>query len=297
MKRYPFPGPALFVLSSLLFLAGCAPFKSTRVAAVAFTMQDVAQAAAKQSDLSIIREGTPAYLMLVDGLIEAYPQNDDLLVAACRAYSSYASSFLSDEQQDEARALYRKAKLYGFRALSGRDDFAKAAVGNLQEFEAVLQKYGKDDVPAMFCAANAWASWISNNMDDVEALADLPMLEATMKRILELDDSYYYGGPHLLMGVYLAAKPQALGGNPAEAKRHFERAFALGADKLLMAKVLYAQYYARSINDRDLYVQTLEEVMAAPADEVPELTLANTVAKKEAGRLLDKTEEYFARQP
>ena len=260
-------------------------------------MQDVAQAAAKQSDITIIREGTPAYLMLVDGLLEAYPQNGELLVAACRAYSSYASSFLTDEQQDEAGALYRRAKVYGFRALSGKYDFAEAASGNFDEFQTLLLRYSKEDVPALFCATNAWASWISNNMDDVEALADLAALEATMKRILELDDAYFYGGPHLLMGVYLAAKPKALGGNLEEAEKHFERAFALGADKLLAAKVLYAKYYATSIKNRDLFVQNLEEVMAAPVDQVPELTLANTVAKKQAGDLLDKVEEYFAEQP
>jgi len=293
--RYIF---SIALMSGVLLLQqGCAPFKSTRVAAVAFTMQDVAKAAAKQSDLTVIREGTPAYLMLVDGMLEAYPQNTELLTAGCRAYSSYASSFLSDDQQTEAGALYRKAKLYGFRALSSSHDFAKTASGSLDDFQSLLQKYNKSDVPALFCTANAWASWISNNMDSVEALADLAPLEATMKRLLELDDTYYYGGPHLLMGVYLAAKPKALGGNTEEAKKQFQQAFALGADKLLMSKVLYAQYYARGIKNRDLYVQTLEEVIAAPSDQVPELTLANTVAKKEARNLLDKTEEYFAEQP
>ncbi|MCK8601684.1 TRAP transporter TatT component family protein [Desulfoferrobacter suflitae] len=287
----------VLVAGCILLQQGCAPFKASRVAAVGLTLQDVAQAAAKQADLTIIREGSPAYLMLLDGLLEAYPQNTELLTSACRAYSSYASSFLSDEQQAEAGALYQKAKLYGFRALSTNHDFAAAAAGNLEEFQALLQGYDKTSVPALFCAVNAWASWISGNLDKVEAIADLAPLEATMRRLLELDESYYYGGPRLLMGVYLAAKPKELGGNPAEALQQFERAFALGADQLLMSKVLYAQYYARSIKNRQLYEETLQLVLASPADRVPELTLANTVAKREARNLLDKTEEYFAEQP
>jgi hypothetical protein len=285
------------LLLVLIGLQSCAPFKSTRVAAVAYTMQDVAQAASKQSSLSVIREGTPAYLMLIDGLIEAYPRNKELLLSGCRAYSSYASSFPSDDQQEEAATLYRQAKLYGFRAVSGDREFARAASGSLEEFEAVLQSYGKDEVPALFCAANAWANWISSSLDSVEAVADLAMLEATMKRTLELDDTYFYGSPHLLMGVYLSAKPTSLGGDPAKAKAHFDRAFKLGADRLLAAKVLYAKYYARSINDRELFVQTLEEVIATPLELESELTFANAVAKKEAGNLLDKTEDYFAEIP
>jgi len=290
------PSSLILIILGFVFLqTGCAPFKSTRVAAVALTVQDVANAAAKQSDLTVVREGSPAYLMLIDGLLEAYPDNTDLLVAGCRAYSSYASSFLSDEQKAEAEALYQKAKLYGFKALSGQRDFAIAASGNLDEFNALLQHFRKQDVPALFCAANAWASWISSNMDNLEALADLAVLEATMKRIIELDGEYYYGSPHLMMGVYLAAKPAALGGNPVEAKKQFDLAFSLGAHQMLAAKVLYAKYYARSINDRDLYVQTLQEVLAAPLDKVPELTLANVIAQKQAAALLERTEEYFAK--
>lgn len=296
MRRYYFTSPIVFLLSLVLLQAGCAPFKSTRVAAVAYTLEDVASAAAKQSNPSIIREGTPAYLMLIDGLLEAYPDNIELLVAGCRAYSSYAS-VLSDERQDEATSLYQKAKLYGFKALSRRRDFAAAARGgNVGDFNAILQRCDKADVPALFCAASAWANWISSNMDNLEALADLTLLEATMKRLIELDGAYYYGGPHLLLGVYLAAKPAALGGSPTAAKKQFDEAFALGAAKLLGAKVLYAKYYARGINDRELFVQTLREVLAAPVDQTPELTLANVVAKKQAAALLAKTEEYFAKQ-
>ena len=294
------PVKIILSLTCALYLAassGCALLKPMRVAAAAHTLNDVATAAAKQSDLTIIRQGSPAYLMLIDGLIEAYPKNRDLLLAGCRAYSSYASTFEATADPGEASTLYQKAKQYGFRALSHGVDFGKAAGGSLQHFKKVLNRYGKKDVPALFWTASAWASWISLNTDDVAALADMPMLEATMKRLLELDGAFYYGGPHLLMGVYLAAKPAALGGNLGQAKAQFQQAFALGSDKLLMAKVLYAKYYARKAGNRSLYVKTLQQVLAAPANAVPDLTLANTVAKKQARALLAKTEEYFATQP
>lgn len=300
MKRL---GDSFFTAAILTCLlafccAGCAPFKPARVAAVALTVQDVAKAAAKQSDPYIVKEGSPAYLMLVDGLLEAYPNNEALLVAASQAYGSYASSFLADEERAKSEATYRKAKLYGFRALSVSEgvDFEKAAAGNLDEFKDILKKFKKKDVPALFWTASAWASWISANISSVEAMADLPALEAVMNRVLELDDSFYYGSPHLLMGVFLAAKPPVMGGDLAKAKQHFDRAFALGGGKILMAKVLYAQYYARGMKDRALFTKTLKEVEDAPVGEVPELTLANVVAKEKAKRLLDKTEEYFEPQ-
>jgi tetratricopeptide (TPR) repeat protein len=277
-----------------LFSIGCMPIKPVRVAAVAMTMQDVASATAKQSDPDVFREGASAYLMLVDGLIEAYPDNRKLLTAGCQAYSTYASSLPDDRNTKRSKALYQKAKSYGFRALSTDVDFESAAQGNVQEFRSTLQQFNKKDVPELFCTASAWASWIASDIGSVEAVADLPALEATMERILELDETHNYGSPHVMMGIYLAAKPAMLGGDLAKARQHFERAFALGGARVLATKVLFAQYYAREAKDRDLYVKTLEEVIAARADEIPELTLVNALAKEKAETLIEKADEYFS---
>jgi hypothetical protein len=295
VRFYPVSPYCFFplIVGLLLSSAACIPTKSARVAGVALTLQDVAQAAAKQTDATIIREGTPAYLMLVDGLIEAYPGNRDLLVAGCKAYASYASMFLSDDQSKEAEALYRKAKLYGFRALSDKGDFANTASGNLEEFRSFLQRYKKEDVPALFWTASAWGGWISSNLGNVEAVGDLPVFGATLDRVLELDDTYDYGGPHLLKGIYLAVRAPVLGGGLAEAKKQFECAFSINGNKVLAGRVLFAQYYAVGIKDRSLFEGTLREVLAVPVDEVPELTLANTLAKEKAKKLLAKTEVYF----
>ena len=288
---------ALWSLWLLLSAAGCIPTKQARVAAVAYTAEDVLRAAAKQPDPAIVRDGSPAYIMLVDGLIEAYPNNSELLTAGCQAYTVYASSFVEDSDPGKAAILYGKAKKYGFSALSLRRDFQQAASGTLDHFTAFLKQYEKEDVPALFCTSSAWAKWISFNLDRVEALADMPMLKATMLRVIELDGGFYYGSPHLNMAVYLAAIPSIAGGNLDKAKEHFDEAFALGADKLLSAKVLFARYYAVRLKDRALFDKTLREVMVAPVDEVPELTLSNTLAKEKARELLERADEYFLLSP
>ena len=284
-------------LSLLLVSGGCAPTKPARVSAVAYTAEDVFIAASKQSDPTIVRAGTPAYLMLVDGLIEAYPDNSKLLTAGCQAYTAYASSFVEDTDPEKAAALYAKAKGYGFRALSKKEDFQQAVTGQVDGFVAFLKQYNKQDATSLFWTTSAWGKWISLNLDSMEALADMAMLEATMQRTLELDDSFYYGSPHLLMAVYFAARPDIIGGNINKAKEHFDKAFSLGADKLLSAKVLFARYYALRLRDRVLFAQTLQGVIDAPVDEVPELTLANTLAKQKAREMLEKMDDYFGELP
>jgi hypothetical protein len=287
----------LWILCFFLSLGGCIPSKQARVAAAAYTAEDVLLAAAKQPDPAIVRDGSPAYLMLVDGLIEAYPNNGKLLTAGCQAYTVYASSFVEDLDPDKAALLYAKAKEYGFRALSQDRNFQQAASGALDDFTALLKDYGKEDVPALFWTSSAWAKWIGFNQESLEALADVPMLEATMERVIELDGSFHYGSPHLQMAVFLAAKPSIAGGNLDKAKAHFDQAFSLGAEKLFSAKVLFARYYAVRLKDRVLFRKTLQEVVTSPVDKVPELILSNTLAKEKARELLEKTDDYFVELP
>jgi hypothetical protein len=45
--------------------------------------------------------------------------------------------------------------------------------------------------------------------------------------------------------------------------------------------------------DRECFTRTLQSVLAAPADAVPELTLLNTVARRKAQALLDHADDTF----
>ena len=114
-----------------------------------------------------------------------------------------------------------------------------------------------------------------------------------MKRTLELDEGFYYGGPHLFMGIWFASRPKIAGGDLKKAQEHFLKALDLGQGKFLMAYVYYANYYARKKMDKDLFTATLQKVLEIPADTSPNLVLLNTVAKRQAKELLSRVEEYF----
>jgi hypothetical protein len=176
-------------------------------------------------------------------MIEAWPDNERLLIAAAQGYSSFASVFVDEQEKEYAKQLSGKAKQFALRALEMRgikDPLQKP----LDDFKEDLKNLGKKDVPSLFWAATCWANWINLNLDSIEAVAELPRVEGMMQRVLELDEGFYYGGPHLFMGVLLASKPRIAGGNPEKARAHFLRAFDLGQEKFLMAYVYYADVYA-----------------------------------------------------
>ena len=283
--------PVLLLLPVLL-QSGCAIHKKATVGASAIMLQEVAKASSKQSDLKIVREAMPSYLLLMDGMVEGWPDNPKILLGAAQGYSSYASAFTSDEDRDHAAVLFARAKRYALKAveLRGLKDPAGCP---FDEFEKRLDRFGKKDVPYLFWAAACWGSWINQNLDSMEAMAELPRVERMMRKALELDESFYFGGPHLFMGIWYASRPPVAGGDLVTAKEHFLKAVEIGNGRFLMARVLYAEHYAKRAFDKDLYVSILKQVVEAPADVPPELTLLNTVAKKKAVEMLEKADEFF----
>lgn len=290
MKRLPLP--ILFYLLCFVLLTGCLPNKKLTVAATATLLEGVAKSAFQQSDLKLVREGIPAYLMLMDGMIETVPDNEQLLIKASQTYSSFASAFIEESDPEYAKQLYRKAKQYSLRSLEIRG-FKDPSESAFEDFKERVQNCDRKDVPSLFWAAASWGNWIKLNLDSMEALAELPRVEMMMKKVLVLDEGFYYGGPHVFMGIWFASWPKDAGGDLKKAQKHFLRALEMVHGKFLMTYVYYADYYARRVLDKDLFVSTLQKVLDTPSDISPEVTLLNVVAKKKAVELMNRKDEIF----
>ncbi len=272
----------------LLTLAGCAALMRPATSRFA---QNLSTAILDQNDPPTVREGAPAYLLAVDGLIEGDPDDTGLLLTGAQLYGAYASAFVEDEAR--GRRLWDRALGYGRRALCNEGLAACEAVGRpFDEFKASLASVDAGKVPALYGFGAAWAGWVQAYSDDWGAIAEIPKIEALMQRVVELDESFERGGAHLYLGVLLTQRPARLGGQPERAREHFERALALSQGRNLMAKVLYARHYARLVFDRSLHDRLLREVVEADP-EAPGLTLSNTVAQEQARRDLAAADEYF----
>lgn len=267
-----------------LLLNGCAGFGAMTDA--------LSRAALNQQDAAIVRDGIPPYLILVDSLILDDPDDSELLLAAARLNGAYASAFLADPQRQ--KLMSAKALDYARRALCEElEEVCAASGGPLSAYQAALAEVdGSDELPYLYGYAVAWAGWVQANSGNWQAIADLPKIQASIERVLALDDTYDYGNAHVYMGVLLTLRPESLGGQPEAARMHFERALTISGRRNLMAMVLYAQKYARLVFDRELHDRLLREVLAADVEQ-PGLTLANTLAQQQARGLLDGSDDYF----
>ncbi len=281
-------GVPLLGLACLLLTSGCGSLVSSTTGRLA---DNLVAALLDQNDPETVRQGAPAYLLLVDGLIEGDPENPALLLTGAKLYAAYTSAFVEDSER--ARVLSEKAKQYGLDGLC-RSDRRTCGMADspYPEFETAVNALGEKSLPALYGAASAWATWVQTNRDDWVAVADKARVQAMMERVVALDDSYRQGTAHLYLGVLATLLPEALGGKPEEGRLHFERAIHISGGRDLLAKVLLARDYGRLVFDRELHDRLCREVLSAKPSQ-PGLTLNNTLAIAEARRLLDSSEEYF----
>lgn len=275
------------LLAACLLLGSCASMVSSMTAQMA---TDLEESILNSRDVETVREGIPAYLLLVDSFLRRSPKDEDLLLAASNLHGSF-SVFTEDE--DRARLLTEKSLEYALKAACvRRASLCEMRNMNFKAYKETVDQLKPGDVPTLYQAGVAWASWIQAHGSDWSAVAELGKVKYLMARLIELDESWQAGGPHLYMGALQTILPAAMGGKPEEGRRHFERAIEISNGRYLMTKVVYAEQYARLTFDQSLHDRLLNEVIKA--DPIEEgMTLVNKVAQRRAQELLAGSDDYF----
>jgi hypothetical protein len=244
-----------------------------------------------QDDPVIVRSGLPAYLLIVDGFIVQNPENSALLGAGAQLFALYGSRFAEDDAH--SIVLTGKSRRYGERAICL--DYPPACDWrglNYDAFTSELAQIDDRHIDVLYAYAIGWLSYLDATSAELNALGELPWVQAVMERLLELDETYDNGGLHVYLGILNSLRPPALGGLPEVAKAHFERAIEINNGVDLSAKVEYARRYGRLMFEQELHDRLLEEVLASPT-EAPGRTLFNVLAKRDAAELLASSADYF----
>ena len=285
-----------FRISFLLFLpillGGCGLTKLARIQG--------------EGDLAVVEATLEGNIGTLENLSKI--GNKNLIVKTARAYSSYAG-FIEDKMEeaeiagdyetaDEMRAraidYYTRSEGYATKALAKSDNTLKEIrTVDMATFEKALQKLKEKDVEPLFWAAYSIARGISLQKDDPMQVIDLARVELMMRRVLELDDDFYFGSAHLFYTVYYGDRGISIGGDPEKAKEHIAHVDRINDDKFLMSKLYLARYYAYPKQDVTLFKQALQEILDAPSDIYPGEEAATSLAKSRAKRLLGQVDDLF----
>lgn len=291
-----------------LFVAGCTP-KKIASDITAQIMAGGAPSFEMDPDAELAETTGITMIKMIEAFQYDNPNNKTLNILLARSYANYAFGFLEwnmlrfrndlkkQEQfkinEERAKRFYEAGKRLGLATLSQSGSFKSALNKDLDSFKKMLKGYGKGSVPKLFWTAFSWGGAINLNKDSPQAIIEFPKTEAMMQRVLELDEYYFYGGPHLFFAVSFGSRPAMFGGNLEKSKEHFEKAVGAYQRKFLMALVMYAQVYAVQAQDPALFDSLLTEVMSADAAAMPEQRLANELAKRRAKWLLENKTQFF----
>ena len=280
----------LLLVGVCLLSAGCAALVSNAASDFA---DNLSLAVKNQTDPETVRDGAPAYLLLLDSLLESDPDDPAINAAAATLYASYAAVFAGDPER--AQRMSARAVNYSNTAMceSYRPSCNWEGM-QFEEFTATLEGLDEDHADVVLAHGVASIYYLSEPSDDYVALAALPNMEALLTRYLEISagEDYDSGAVYMYLGILATLRPPALGGEMEKGRAHFERAIDLTQGNDLSVKVEFARGYARTLYERDLHDQLLNEVVAADP-VVDQLTLTNVLAQRDAEQLLASADDYF----
>jgi len=225
-----------------------------------------------------------------------------------------------------ATKMYIRCMNYALEWLGG--DWAKTVMGPIDPLMARLRGAGQGQRKPLLLTAMGLGSAINMNKDKVEFIDMAGTAEMILKRIVVMDgdgkifvptdpeklktwdqaafdktfgkaagsppkDPVERAMPHIALGLLYTSRAEAIGGDPDQGKRHFERAIELTGGKFLLAKVFYARNYGRIRMQRDFFEKTLVEVLQTDPAIYPEQRLANEIAHRRARRYLKLEKEWF----
>jgi predicted anti-sigma-YlaC factor YlaD len=274
---------------------------------VASTLASSGDVFTRDDDLELIGQAIPFGLKLYESLLDSAPRNKDLLIATCSNFVQYGVAFLETEalvlgeaeHHDEvaklnARALklYLRAKGYCMRAMEVR--FPGAGQQLLADPAKVLAKAKKADVPLLYWTAAAWGSAIALGLDKPDLAIDMPVVRALAERALALDESWSKGALHEMF-ISLDSLPEALGGSPAKAREHFDRAVAIQKGTSPGPYVALATGVTVPAQDRAEFEKLLQQALAIDPEKEPSTRLVTLVQQRRARALLDHIDTMFTR--
>lgn len=259
-----------------------------------------------EGDLAVVEATLAGNIGTLERMAKIGSKN--LITKTARAYSSYAG-FIEDKmetaeiagdyetaEQMRARAieLYTRSETYAIKALAkSNKTFNETRNVDMAAFEKALQTLKKKDVEPLFWTAYSIGRGISLQKDDPMQVIDLARVELMMARVLELDETFYFGGAHLFYTVYYGDRAPSIGGDPEKAREHIDHVDRINDGKFLMSKFYLARYYAYPKQDVKLYKKSLQEILDAPQDIYPGEEAATSLAKSRAKRWLAQADVLF----
>lgn len=297
-------------LAMTLALSGCGTIQRMALRSASPMFVEGTKKLTLERNWDFFRESSPANLKFLEMIYLQDPQNLELLATLVKGFSGYAYAVpetlaYGDElagveeslHKKNAISLYTRALDYGLTYFKEKG-ITKSQIleGEDQDLSKTLDKnLGKADLTAVLFTAQAWASLINLQKDNVALVSHVPKVKTMFDWVCSKESKIENGVCDIFAAQYEAARPRMLGGNPEKAKELYAKAIQQ-RPKHLLIRVGYLQYSVLPGFDVEAYEKEaaiLREEFAKWDDlnrdslengseykTVEELNLFNAIAKK-----------------
>lgn len=255
-------------------------------------------------DPDLIRAALPFSLKTLESLLQSSPNHKGMLLTACSGFTSYANAFVqldaeaiestnyeeSERLKARARRLYLRGRDYCMRRVELKRPGLRAALAKDPATALGSVKY---DVDEIYWLGAAWGSAIAVGVDQPDLVADFPVVRTLMERALAIDEDYADGAIHEVF-ITLDGMSPSMGGDAGRARKHFERAVELSKGRSASAYVAMAASVAQPAQNKDEFLQLLDQALAIDPNDVPDIRLATIIAQQRARILRGRVDELFA---
>jgi len=281
-------------LIASIFLSGCATKHPGTYEVAEASGGTVGSDAAGQAEALWAERLDPAKLQSsLDKYEEMYnadPTNRELAVRLTRGY--YLMGDAHKTEMPEKLAEWEKSIAWGKRCIALNGEFTALLEKGDESEETAVVVATADDVPCLYWTATSLGKWAKAS-GLAKTLKHIGTVKAYIARVEELDATFYFAAADRYWGAYYAAIPSFAGQDLDKSKVHFDKAIA-AAPGNLATQVLLAEYWAVKTQNKAVFQETLNKVLASDANAVPALVPENTIEQKKAKNLLASMDDLFA---
>ena len=264
----------------------------------------------QDDDLEMVEKGIPGNIKFLEAILENNPDNYKLLVLLSRLYAAYSFGFFEGKLEssligksdsvlsghnlikESVNRYYLKGADYALRAIESHHPGAGEKLKIPESADYLLKTMSKEDVPALFWYGFNLSALINNNLDSVLLLSKAYLIEKIMKRIIELDPEYFFGGPHLILLSYYSSLPPYSDDKLELSLFHYKKLKERKDGPFLLADLYFARYYLYRKQEKEKFENIMNDILKHPGRK-KECVFYNKIAAQRAKIYLEGIDNFF----
>lgn len=258
------------------------------------------------NDPQLIADALPFALKTYESLLEALPNDFNLLLTTGKAFCMYAYAFIHfpadtisdiriDHKNDQlirAKKMYLRARGYLFRALEEKHPGITTLLKE-DKTDSALTYLTIEDSSLIYWTGAAWMGAFTTDKFDMSLAVDMPKAVALMNQLLSLNETYGNGSVHDFFISYYGSMPESMGGSEEKSREHFKRSVELSKGETAGPYVSLATSVCVSKQYVDEFKELLTKALAINVDKNVSNRLANILSQRKAQWLLDHIDDFF----